>query len=99
MADSRIENKRLIYAEDAKKSLTGWETDPTDEEIEYTIDNIPTVDAIPVAHGRWERNEHNKIVCSRCKNEPLLDDFGHWALSTYCPHCGLEMDGDVNEKR
>lgn len=39
---------RLIDANKAKKALTGWETDPTDEEIEFVIDNLPTVDAEPV---------------------------------------------------
>lgn len=58
------------------------------------IDNAPTVDAIEVVHAKWERNEHDKIVCSRCKNEPLLDDFGYWVMSKYCPNCGAEMDGD-----
>lgn len=36
--------KRLIYAEDAKDALLGWDTDPTDEDIEYTIDKLPTVE-------------------------------------------------------
>ena len=49
-----------------------------------------------VKHGKWERNENGKIVCSVCKNEPLLDDFGHWEMSPYCPHCGARMDGDGN---
>ena len=48
--------KRLIYLEDAKEALTGWETDPTDEEIEYTLDNLPTVDAVEV------------VLCKDCKH-------------------------------
>ena len=28
------------FAEKAKKELTGWETDPKDEEIEWVIDNL-----------------------------------------------------------
>lgn len=28
------------FAENLKELLTGWCTDPTDEEIEYTIDNL-----------------------------------------------------------
>ena len=39
--------ERYIDAELAKEALTGWETDPLDEEIERTIDNIPTADVAP----------------------------------------------------
>lgn len=38
--------KRLIDANATKKALLGWETDPTDEEIEYTIEQLPAVDAV-----------------------------------------------------
>ena len=52
-----MENKkRLIDAYEAKKELTGWDTDPTDEEIEYTIDHLPTVDAVEV------------VRCKDCKH-------------------------------
>lgn len=47
---------RLIEAEKAKAALVGWETDPTDEEIEMAIDSVPTVDAVPV------------IRCKDCKH-------------------------------
>lgn len=40
----KLENIRTetikFFAERLKDSLTGWETEPTDEEIEYTIDNL-----------------------------------------------------------
>ena len=39
--------QRLIDAKEAIKNLTGWQTDPTDEEIEYTITGIETVLTIP----------------------------------------------------
>ena len=44
--------------------------------------------------GRWKRNEHDKIVCSNCKNEPLLNDFGFWSMSNFCPNCGRDNRGD-----
>ena len=40
---------RYIDANLAKEALTGWETEPTDEEIEYTIDKIQTADVAPRA--------------------------------------------------
>lgn len=67
-------------------------------EIAYEIDNAPTVDAVPVVHGRWIWNETGKpdweqfYTCSNC------GDIEYWE-SHYCPNCGakmdLEVDGDV----
>ena len=39
----------LIDSEKAIKALTHWETEATDEEIIYTINNLPTIEAIPKA--------------------------------------------------
>ena len=58
--------KRLIYVEDAKEALTGWETDPTDEEIEYTLDNLPTVDAVEVV--RCKDCKHYNASVNSCFN-------------------------------
>ena len=62
-------------------------------DIYAAVENAPTVDAVEVVHGRWERNKNYDVVCSICKNEPLLDEFGHWDMSHYCPNCGAKMDG------
>lgn len=45
---------RYIDADKAIDVLTGWDTDPTDEEIKWTIDKIPTADVAEVKHGEWE---------------------------------------------
>ena len=39
---------RLVNADEVKRALMGWETDPTDEEIEITINRLSTVEAIPI---------------------------------------------------
>ena len=77
-----------INREDAKKSLIGWDTDPTDEEIEYALDNIPTADVVEVVHGYWEE-VIGDIRCSVCK---ISQDNGH--KHNYCPECGAKMDGE-----
>ena len=61
--------KRLIYLEDAKAALVGWDTDPTDEEIEWTLDQLPEVDAVEVVRC---------CDCVSCK--VILDNVGagHW---------------------
>ena len=91
--------KRLIYLEDAKEALTGWETDPTDEEIKYTLDNLLTGEAVEVAHGRWNRVEveldrgvkTHRFACSVC------GFLKNTLIGNYCPNCGADMrDSDGN---
>jgi len=92
---------RLIDAEEAKKALMGWETDPTDEEIEYTIDNLPAIDSAPIRHGKWVVNKWGALVCSECNwNAPMIETGSfttrrqEYDRSRYCWHCGAKMDGE-----
>lgn len=39
---------KYIVADDLKMELIGWETEPTDEDIERVIDNMPTADVVEV---------------------------------------------------
>lgn len=71
--------------------------------MSYIIDSTPTVDAVPVVHGRWLEDEKaypgpdlSNYVCSSCKRVG-----GTWIkglkpenLFTYCPWCGAKMDGE-----
>lgn len=70
----------------------------------------PTVDAVPVVHGRWEDEYGGEYVnpryrCSVCKEKALFkferDLLGHYrevqALTPNCPHCGAKMDLEENE--
>ena len=59
------------------------------------LDEAPTVDAVPVVHGRWEPIDEAKprrYRCSRCS-------FLTWYVTDrYCPMCGAKMDGgDADE--
>ena len=58
---------------------------------------MPTVDAVEVVHGRWEKAEyHGFLRCSECKDVYIDDTWvadGKW---NYCPNCGAKMDGDGN---
>ena len=57
-----------------------------------TITDAPTVDAVPVVHGRWIETEEGTI-CSECNKHPFED--GEYAIanykSNYCPNCGADM--------
>lgn len=56
----------------------------------------PTVDAVPVVHGRWNNMDGYKMrkVCSECGWD--VPEYGKFY--SYCPNCGAKMDGvDNNE--
>lgn len=60
----------------------------------------PTVDAVEIVHGQWERmvgmippEYHGRHKCSCCGVRALDRKF-HEELSNYCPNCGAKMDGD-----
>lgn len=70
------------------------------------LDDAPTVDAVPVVHGRWINKTENRkmdelciytterVDCSVCDHI-----FWHTSALTYsfCPHCGAKMDGGNEE--
>jgi hypothetical protein len=58
------------------------------------IMDAPTVDAVEVVHGRWEKvdivpNYMWRYRCSCCHSD---GESGY----RYCPNCGAKMDGDGN---
>jgi len=58
-------------------------------EAKLTMDNMPTIDAAPVVHGRWERQKlvhPSYLFCSECG----FPKRGRtWK---FCPNCGAKMD-------
>lgn len=64
--------------------------------IEIEIKKLPTIDAVPVVHGRWEEaDDGDGKVCSTC-GEDFCDivmgcNVHEWK---YCPNCGAKMDGE-----
>ena len=66
--------------------------------IQKLIADTPTVDAIPVAHGKWIGYETNSFKnsyegikrkfyrCSVCRTANVI-------RANYCPNCGAKMDG------
>ena len=65
------------------------------------IEDAPTVDAVPVVHGRWEKEDQSGIsidgymVCSACDVMIPKPDYNRYCLHrlNFCPHCGSPMDG------
>ena len=97
-----IDSENLIaridkcYQESAKTGL-GLEPVMAIRDIKALISVMPTVDAVPVKHGRWgkinnpsyspfdDSSEHLSI-CSNCAYSREQHDF------LYCPNCGAKMD-------
>ena len=56
------------------------------------VENAPTIDAVPVVHGKWIRevNPYNDITyrCSSCSQDWWADNWSRW---NYCPNCGAWM--------
>ena len=69
--------------------------------VQYAVQKMPTVDAVPVRHGRWETvedwDEDERYKCSVCGDEWFLEvgnpEFNNM---NYCPNCGARMDGKGN---
>ena len=62
------------------------------------IDAAPTVDAVPVVHGRWKEDPsgYGFWICSHCGF--VSEASGADILYRYCPHCGALMDGKDGEQ-
>ena len=65
-----------------------------DYAFRYDINEMPTVDAVEVRHGRWIPKQDGFwqkqiLICSICGSRNALGyEFN------YCPNCGAKMDGD-----
>ena len=53
------------------------------------IEKAPTIDAVPVVHGRWAFDRPNHYKCSVC--DAMWS--GVVRFMKFCPHCGAKMDG------
>ena len=75
---------------------------PADDAKEI-VDQMPTVDAVEVVHGRWIKYKDEKFIGydadGRIKYRNVYyyncDKCGHGtaAKSNYCPACGAKMEG------
>lgn len=87
-----------IRKETIGNPLSDWEYGYTCgiERAESEIECAPTIDAVPVRHGRWENCTNHESVdfedkCSVC-GYTIFADFTHGIR--YCPNCGAKMDGE-----
>lgn len=100
---------RLIDADALKRYIDCGHLRPPDEiclselAVVQMVDRMPTIEAEPVRHGRWEKcwQEKSKhyFQCSNCQTAymdgvsgAIAPEYGSRAWM-YCPHCGAKMDG------
>ena len=60
----------------------------------------PTVDAVPVVHGRWIDKQTGaygrwQSWCSACGKHSGIGGIESNRHKLYCPNCGAKMDGGV----
>lgn len=92
-----MENKKLIYLDDARRAIL--HNDPA---MVHCIDNVPIVDAVEVVHAKWiTKPGVFDWFCSNCDGELLYEvqTYGggnyhdiNTVWSSFCPHCGAKMD-------
>lgn len=64
--------------------------------FENVMDEQPTVDAEPVRHGHWIRNDNGTYSCSKCQS--WIPNEQHY-YARYCLHCGAKMDEEKENDR
>lgn len=87
----------LISRQEAIDTLAEWH----DDAITNRLNNLSSVDAVPVRHGRWITHElqingyaHATCECTACGSSRPTTLFP----LNYCPNCGAKMDGKDGEQ-
>ena len=97
--------KRLIDANELKyfvcETCNAVNSDepcePSDCRCMQIIDEMPTVDAVEVVHGRWIIGTGENALmrgyrmCSVC-GEIIKTQYSFYGMFNYCPNCGAKMD-------
>ena len=70
--------------------------------VGLAISKTPTIDAVPVRHGKWiYGNDFHWYTasCNKCgyqrRTDIKADGWNQWR---YCPNCGSKMDGERKEE-
>ena len=66
--------------------------------IKCFVEQMSTVDAVEVVHGRWEPHPRHPGFdrCSVCRDCIIGNDWADDEKWNYCPNCGAKMDGGTS---
>lgn len=78
---------KLIDADKALEIANEYMWSQEVADFEFVFNKCPTIDAVPVVHGRWEyTHPFETLFCSNCRQIPRTQ-----YESEYCPNCGARM--------
>ena len=86
---------RYIDADELKNLRDKYIRGEVQFDDEYDlIDKCPTIDVVPVVHGRWVHLGGDEWCCSACGF--VITTEGSWDKPTkkYCEDCGAKMKGE-----
>lgn len=98
---ARPSKVRLIDADALMEVYTRHEFSSDMGDAIEILDNFSTMDAVPVRHGKWTReNNYGIWKCSECgckinRKYPLKGNIWNYY---YCPNCGAKMDEERKEE-
>ena len=64
--------------------------------MKKAVEETPTIDTVPVVHGRWNPSPYTKRR-AKCSNCEVSRDIYTQIAWNYCPNCGAKMDGGAQE--
>jgi hypothetical protein len=67
------------------------------DEVSGVVDACPTVDAVPVVHGRWVTHYRSGTTVAEGYVSTCCDMWNN-RKSDYCPNCGAKMDGGAGHE-
>lgn len=94
--------KVLMMADSMQMMLFGKKYELSD--AMKTVNNAPTIDAMPVKHGKWITEEKDciygkkiRLKCSECGDTFDVSETAY-PYERFCRYCGAKMDGERKEE-
>ena len=88
---AKLERKKACVAN--QRYTEGW--NDCLMRVKSMVSKAPTIDTMPVVHGRWIHLGGDEWCCSACGF--VISTEGSWEKPTkkYCEDCGAKMEQEV----